>query len=228
VPRPAGLAPNVYSSYKSGYVAHGSGRIFQRVGASFPVPLTSTRNGTDQWRVYVQLGTGGHQFDAGIAVTGADTYQAEYRIDGAVTVMALTPVIQPGDLMTAVVRFDVHGDHLLDFRVTDHTTGASVTIPDVVKPASGPIVFAEAVAHPHAPLGCGGINPIATDCFNARFVASTGVQFTANNGQQGNLTHGFQVAKLVQTDDGTADGDLYSSPNSPWNGGRNFGDYMRP
>jgi hypothetical protein len=228
VTHPAGLAPNVYSSYKSGYVAHGNQRIFDRVTASFPAPLTNTRNGTTSWRVYVQLSTGGHQFDAGIIAVGADTYAAEYRIDGAPTVMTLTPTIQPGDRMTATVFFDVHGDHALDFTVTDHTTSASVTVPDVVKPVSGPILFASVLIHPNYPSGCGGINPIATDCLNSRLAAFTGVRFTANNGQTGNITHTFMVAKVVQTDDGTADGDLYSSPNNPWNGGANFGAYMRP
>ena len=222
-------SPNVYSSYKSGYVFHGNDRVFQRVTYSFRAPLTNTLNGpSGGFRVYSQLSTGGHQFDAGILATAADTYQAEYRIDGTVTVMALTPVIQPGDRMTATVWFDVHGDHALDFTVTDHSTGASVTVPDVVKPPSGKIAYAFVSSHPNYPAGCGGINPIATDCLNSRLTAGTGVSVTANNGAVGNLLHKFRVAKVVQTDDGNADGDLYSSPNNPWNNGANFGDYMRP
>ena len=222
------LAPNVYSSYKSGYVAHGNSRVFQRVTASFPAALTTTRNGSANWREYVQLSTGGHQFDAGIIAVGPDTYVAEYRIDGAATTMTLTPQIQPGNHLTVTVWFDVHGDHALDFTVTDHTTGASVTVPDVVKPPSGSIAYAGVFTHPNYPAGCGGINPIATDCLNSRLGAYSSIAFTANSGAVGNLAHRFLVAKVVQTDTGDADGDLYSSPNGPWNGGANFGDYMRP
>jgi hypothetical protein len=222
------LAPNVYSSYKSGYVAHGNSRVFQRVTASFPAALTTTRNGSTNWREYVQLSTGGHQFDAGIIAVAPDTYVAEYRIDGVPTTMTLTPQIQPDNHLTATVFYDVHGDGALDFTVTDHTTGASVTVPDVVKPPSGKIVYAYVVTHPNYPAGCGGINPIATDCLNSRLGAYSGIAFTANNGAVGNLAHRFMVAKVVQTETGDADGDLYSSPNGPWNGGANFGDYMRP
>jgi hypothetical protein len=222
------LAPNVYSSYKSGYVAHGNSRVFQRVTASFPAEPTNTRNGSTVWREYVQLSTGGHQFDAGLEANGADSYLAVYRVDGTPTTMTFTPAIQPGDHMTATVWFDVHGDHALDFTVTDHTTGASVTVPDVVKPPSGNIVYAGVFTHPNYPAGCGGINPIATDCLNSRLGAYTSIAFTANNGAVGNLVHRFHVAKVVQTDSGDADGDLYSSPNGRWNNGANFGDYMRP
>jgi hypothetical protein len=225
------LAPNVYSPYKSGYVAHGNSRVFQRACASFPAAHTSTLHGTTGWREYVQLSTGGHQFDAGIIAAGADTYVAEYRIDGVPTTMTLTPQIQPGNHLTATVWFDVHGDHALDFTVTDHTTGASVTVPDVPKPPSGKITYAGVFTHPNYPLPGGDACPvtaIATDCLNNRLGAYSLIAFTANNGAVGNLTHKFLVARVVQTDDGTADGDLYSSPNNPWNGGANFGDYMRP
>jgi hypothetical protein len=223
------LAPNVYSSYKSGYVAHGNDRVFQRVTASFPAAHTSTLHGTTSWREYVQLSTGGHQFDAGILAVAADTYAAEYRIDGAAAVMTFTPQIQPGDRLTATVSYDVHGDQALDFTVTDHTTGASVTVPDVVKPPSGKITYAGVFTHPNYPSpSCSGINPVATDCLNNRLGAYSLIAFTANNGAVGNLTHKFLVAREVQTDTGDADGHLYSSPNNPWNNGANFGDYMRP
>jgi len=221
-------APPVYTDYKTGFVAHGSNRNFRFASVTFAVPLTSTRNGSTSWRVYAQLSTGGHQFDAGMLAIGADTYQAEYRVDGSATVMTLTPTLQPGDVVTASVFFDVAGDQALDFTVSDATTGAAVTIPDVAKPPSGPVVYASVLAHPNYPAGCGGINPVATDCLNSRLVLWTRVHFVAYNGQAGNLTHVFRVAKVIETDDGTADGDLYASPNSPWDNGANAGGLMRP
>lgn len=211
------LASPVYTISLAGYQAHGQGFRFVSTTLTVPPRIVAAANSGDAV-IDIRASCAGQCSPPAahiIVSPGGGPGSVEY--DGFYTGGQFRVIPQVGDRLTVSIYHDRRGhDYFTAADLTQHTTQT-------------------------ARLRAGGINPVydwaeasvdvvgtvPSPAADTRLWKFTGTQLTTRAGVHGTILGPWQTRKLIRTTDGTSAGPVVASPAGPWNGGRDFGIWLR-
>jgi hypothetical protein len=205
---PQSAGPAIYTQPFAGYET-GGGRWFRFVSTTLTLepPQVPSTGPIDAAISLQHGGLGGTQSAALIVMATGD------RI---LCTCGGTFHISPGygDQLTLSIYYDQHGHDY--FTVTDLTQHATQTVtepvPSVVYDGAGLLGEAD------------GVTPPPGDTRQWQFTSS---HLTTYSGDRGTILGPWTTRPVIATTTGTASGQVVQSPSSLWNGGQNFGVWLR-
>ena len=205
---PHSLGPPVYQAGLSGYVADG-GRWFRFASTTVTVPPRSMQ-GSDAGTAAVMLQGKGSSAPAAITVRAGGGARSVVWNGGA---FALAP--QVGDQLSLSIYYDQHGHDVFTVSdITQHKTQAvNASVPATTYLAALVIAINSATGTPPAA--------------DTRAWEFTGTRLTTYTGVRGTITGPWSTNMVINTTSSTANGTIVASPSPPWNGGSNFGAWLR-
>jgi hypothetical protein len=209
------LGPLVYTTNDVGYVA--TGQLFRFVSASVTVPA-AIPSGSATTNMIITLGNANpiNHVRYGLLVRpGGGSGSVGWTNGQSVTPIPLSPGI--GDQLQISVYYN-QGNGYIYFTTADVTQGVTRTVQVHV----GNPQLNEARLTGNAEGGL--VAPPAAD---TRLWAVSGARLTTDTGTHGTVTGPWQTSKIIQTVTGTAASTVIRSPSGLWNGGANFGVWLR-
>jgi hypothetical protein len=215
----AQASSSIYTSSQAGFVAAG-GRWFRYISATFQVPPVPARAGNAGYAELVLGGTGvtpaalGVKAGGGPASIGWNAAGGLFGMGGG-TLAGINPAV--GDLLGLSIYYNQAG-HVF-FTATDSTQGVSQT---VSVPSPPDIVYTAAEA-----VGVVSNATVSAPASDLRLWALSNAHVTTYGGARGTLLGPWTTTMIVDTTTGTPAGALVTSPGPLWNGGQNFGVWLR-
>ena len=203
--------PPGYSQSWAGYSV-GGGRWFRFISTTVTVPAV---NGGSAAVIGLSHGHPAGEPFAGLEVEqggGAGSVRA-HASPGGYGTLALSPRV--GDQLAISIYYDRHGHDY--FTASDTTQHISRTVRLTV----GSAVYDHGFV-----IGAGGW-PGYPPQADARMLEFTGSHVTTYTGQRGTITGRWATWQYIATTTGTAAGTVLASPSQLWNGGANFGVWLR-
>jgi hypothetical protein len=207
------LSPPVYDLNRAGYIS--SGRWFRFVSTTLTIPpATLPASVGGSMIVMLQNPDLRGAPPAVIFVRpGGGSGSVSWSTGQTLQPFAMSPNV--GDKLSVSIYYDQHGH--LSFTATDLTKGVTSTGQAKI----GNIIYNQALltanldARTPAPPG------------DTRLWKVDGTHLTTSTGTHGTLTGPWQTSQMIQTNTGTATGAVVTSPSGLWNGGANFGIWLR-
>jgi hypothetical protein len=129
------------------------------------------------------------------------------------TPFAMSPKV--GDQLSLNIYYDRNGHTI--FTAVDKTQGITRT----GRASTSNVIYNE------VPLFGGVPASVPSPASDIRLWKVANVAETTYTGVHGTVTGPWQTRRVIQTSTGTATGTVITSPNGLWNGGANFGIYLR-
>jgi hypothetical protein len=209
------LGSPVYTGGSSGYSA--TGRWFRFVSATVTVPPVTVPVDYGG-NMLMELHNNEHPTAAGATILvrpGGGQGSIGWTISDVITPFAMSPRV--GDELSLSIYYDQHGHDF--FTATDTTQHITRT----AQAAAGSVIYDGAsLAANFASYGAWPA-PAA----DTRLWEVTSAGLTTYTGTRGTITGPWQTSQMIQTSTGTPAGTVISSPADLWNGGANFGDWLR-
>lgn len=219
---PASAGSTVYSTAHSGYMV--SGRWFRFIRTEVRLPsdalCAQLARVVAPGSFSVNAGLGAPPLEASqLIVTdhpssgGCGTFTAKFVVNSAAAPADL--LMSPGDTITLSVFFD-QASHQSTATLEDLTSGHAV----IIAASAGTPIYA--TAHVLA-----GFSQFTAPAEQFRAFAFTGSAATTYTGVRGTLTGPWTTSQVVMTSNGTSTGTVEASNPVLWDGGANFGTWVR-
>ena len=207
------LSPPVYDLNRAGYIS--SGRWFRFVSTTLTIPAAtlSVSDGGNMLVVLQNPQLRGAPPAIIFVRPGGGSGSVSWSTGQTLQPFAMSPKV--GDEVSVSIYNDQHGH--LSFTATDLTNGVTST----GRAKIGNIIYNQALLI--ANLDAGAPAPPA----DTRLWKVDGTHLTTSTGTHGTLTGPWQTSQMIQTNTGTATGAVVASPSGLWNGGANFGIWLR-
>jgi hypothetical protein len=209
------LGPPVFTDTNAGYQA--TGRWFRFVSATVTVPA-AIPSASDATSMIITLGNADPvthvRYDL-LVRPGGGSGSVGWGDGQMLTPLPLSPNV--GDQLQISVYYDQWNGYTY-FTAVDVTQGVTRT----VRVHTGNRQLNEALLTGNAN---GGVAP--APAADTRLWAVSGTRLTTYTGTHGTVTGPWQTSKLIQTVTGTAASTVIRSPSGLWNGGANFGVWLR-
>ncbi len=212
--------PLVYTTGLAGY-DDGGGRWFRFVSTTLTVPARTLPSSSDDM-AFITLGHNGGPTPRPFALIevlpGGGAGSVIYYSSTSYGSLALSPKV--GDRLSVSVYYDRHGHDY--FTAIDRTRGISST----VHRASSPLI--NSMPYNHAALSGSIINgKVVPPKVATRLWAFSGSHVTTYRGNKGSILGPWTTSQFIDTTTGTAAGAVVMSAPVLWNGGQNFGVWLR-
>jgi hypothetical protein len=210
------LGPPVYNAGSAGYTA--TGRWFRYVAATVTVPPVIPSQ-TYACNMVIMLGNAAiirHVRYSIRVVPGGGSGSVGWSNGQSLTPIPMSPKI--GDRLNISIYYDRNGH--ISFTAADVTQGITRTVQ--LSLPTGNLVLNQAWLTGNAAGG-----PVPSPSSDTRLWAVSGGRLTTYTGTRSTVTGPWQTSKLIQTSTGTASGTIVRSPSGLWNGGANFGIWLR-
>jgi hypothetical protein len=212
------LGSPIYTGYTAGY--HAQGRLFRFASTTLTVAartLPTASSGDAVIGIYSSCPGECRASSDEIFVSpgggpGSVGYQGSLR-GGPFKV---SPNV--GDQLTVSVYYDRHGHDY--FTVTDLTQHTTQTIRDTLLTTMHP-------AYDHAELHAVVIGDVAPPAADTRLWHFTNSHLTTYSGVHGTIVGPWTTSEMIKTTDGTSSGAVVASPSRLYNGGQDFGLWLR-
>jgi len=207
------LSPPVYDLNRAGYIS--SGRWFRFVSTTLTIPAAtlSVSDGGNMLVVLQNPQLRGAPPAIIFVRPGGGSGSVSWSTGQTLQPFAMSPKV--GDEVSVSIYNDQHGH--LSFTATDLTNGVTST----GRAKIGNIIYNQALLI--ANLDARAPAPPA----DSRLWKVDGTHLTTSTGTHGTLTGPWQTSQMIQTNTGTATGAVVTSPSGLWNGGANFGIWLR-
>jgi hypothetical protein len=208
------LSPPQYNTGQAGYTS--SGRWFRFVSTTVTIPPLGPASQDYGGQILIVLHTTAVPDTARAVILvrpGGGAGTLEWGNAQQVTPFAISPKV--GDQVAVSIYCDRHGHD--SFTATDLTQHITKTAQQTV----GNVVYDQASLWDNL---AATVTPPATDIRQWK-IADT--YLTTYTGTHGTVTGPWQASQVIETTDGTAKGAVVLSPSGLWNGGQNFGIWLR-
>jgi hypothetical protein len=207
----------VYNTAQVGYAAQG--RWFRFVSTTLTVPprvVPEANSGDAAIGIHASCpGQCGPPFAQITVVPGGGPGSIIY--DGFTSAGSFQVSPQVGDRLAISIYYDQHGHNY--FTATDLTQHTTQTLR---RNAGG--------LHPaynHAYLGAIVVDSVQSPASDTRLWKFADSRLTTYTGVHGTVVGPWQTSEQIKTTDGTSTGAVVASPSGLWNGGQNFGAWLR-
>ena len=207
---PGSIGPPAYSPSWAGYSV-GGGRWFRFISTTLTVPAVNgaavigLSHGQPIGEPFAELEVNQEGGPGGVSVEA-------HVSPGGYGRLPLSP--RAGDQLAISIYYDQHGhDYFAASDTTQHITRT-------VRLTVGSVIYNHGFV-------VGGGGPDYPPQADTRLLQFTGSHVTTYTGAHGTLTGPWATWKYIATTTGTAAGTVIASPSGLWNGGANFGVWLR-
>ena len=211
------LSPPVYTTGQAGYVS--SGRWFRFVSTTVTIPprkvpaerggsmfMTLQNTAQSPWPLaFILVGPGGGSGSVGWSIS-----------DETLNTFAMSPKV--GDQLRVSIYYDRRGH--TEFSAADLTQGITRT----ARMDTGDIVYNQVLLYGHTTSFLAPVLPPPAD---VRLWKAASTRVTTYSGVHGTIVGPWTTRKMINTSTGTPAGRVVASPSGSWNGGANFGVWLR-
>jgi hypothetical protein len=207
--------PKIYTNVVAGYIAIGNGQRFQHIETSLKVPPRQPIAGNNAPAAISLIGGRTHT-EAIVVAAGGGARSVSYVTAHGGKAFSLSPRV--GDTLKISITYN-QSTHRDRFVATNTRTGRTVA---VTLATGGKVNYTQASFE--AAIQNSRVHNPAHDI---RLWAFSNSLLTNYSGHRYTILGPWLTFNLIDTTTGTPRGKVVMSPSSLWNGGRNFGIYLR-
>ena len=207
------LSPPEYNTSDAGYIS--TGRWFRFVSATVTVPAVIPSTDHVCNMLITLRNTAPMPARADILVRpGGGAGSVGWANSQILTPFAMSPKI--GDQLRVSIYYDRNGHTY--FTAVDVTQGITRT----VRVQTGTVTYNVVTL-----IGNAASGPVPPPPADIRLWKVDSTRLTTYTGTRGTVTGPWQTSQIIQTSTGTSSGTVMRSPSGLWNGGANFGVWLR-